>query len=94
MESKHKHFSVGQKVKLSSDGAFSKGITGLVSKAPSHVLSMSNGWIDNFKREFDTPKKGRKTFYWIVFDSPQFDEVGDGPYMEAEIEAFYLELIL
>ncbi len=29
-------------------------------------------------------------FYWVVFDEPQWDAEGDGPYQEAEIDSDYL----
>lgn len=36
---------------------------------------------------------GLRRFYWIVFDEPQFDPDGDGPYPEAEELDIYLELV-
>jgi len=35
---------------------------------------------------------GPSWFYWIVFDEPQFDADGDGPYISAEVLAKYVEL--
>ena len=29
--------------------------------------------------------------YWLVFDVPQIDADGDGPYIAAELAEFYLE---
>jgi hypothetical protein len=37
--------------------------------------------------------KGPLEFYWVVFDEPQFDADGDGPYGSAEIQAEYLHLV-
>ena len=34
---------------------------------------------------------GRRWFYWVVFDEPQHDAEGDGPYPESEILDRYLE---
>jgi hypothetical protein len=34
---------------------------------------------------------GMIRMYWLVFDEPQIDAEGDGPYIEAEIAAEYLD---
>ncbi len=34
---------------------------------------------------------GTHLMYWIVFDTPQFDADGDGPYESAEVNSKYLE---
>jgi hypothetical protein len=36
---------------------------------------------------------GRRVFYFVAFDQPQVDEQGDGPYIGAEIESRYIELL-
>jgi len=36
---------------------------------------------------------GLRIFYFLAFDQPQVDEEGDGPYIGAEIESHYLEVI-
>lgn len=36
---------------------------------------------------------GLRRFYWIVFDEPQLDPDGDGPYAESEALDKYLELV-
>ena len=93
MKNQSRNFLIGQRIRISTNGTFAKGTIGTISNAPEQVLSMSDGWVRSYKREMDTPTRGRKTFYWILFDSPEFDEVGDGPYKEAEIEISYIEPI-
>jgi hypothetical protein len=34
---------------------------------------------------------GPRRSYWIVFDEPQFDADGDGPYRSSEVLDKYLE---
>jgi hypothetical protein len=36
---------------------------------------------------------GPRTYYFVVFDEPQVDERGDGPYIGAEIDSRYVELL-
>ena len=92
MEKQLMHFSTGQRIRICADGTFSKGTTGTISNAPKQVSSFSEGWICDYIRKIKIPN-GIKTFYWILFDSPQYDEIGDGHYIEAEIEVSYLEPI-
>jgi hypothetical protein len=33
-------------------------------------------------------------YYFLAFDEPQVDESGEGPYIGAEIESCYIELLL
>jgi hypothetical protein len=35
--------------------------------------------------------RGTLTFYWVRFDEAHDDGSGDGPYIEAEIDASFLE---
>jgi hypothetical protein len=34
---------------------------------------------------------GREVQYWVVFDEPQFDDDGDGPYTGGEVLARFVE---
>jgi hypothetical protein len=36
---------------------------------------------------------GTLTFYWVSLDEPHDDGSGDGPYIEAEIDAAFLEAV-
>ena len=36
---------------------------------------------------------GMRIFYFLAFDQPQIDDQGDGPYIGAEIESRYVEVI-
>ena len=40
-----------------------------------------------------TTTRGLQLQYWIVFDEPQFDAEGDGPYAASEVLACYLKAL-
>lgn len=85
-------FSINQKVKISEKYHWAKGETGFISNVPEHVKALSSDWKNDFCRVVNT-KEGQKSFFWIRFESAQFDTDGEGPYMEAEIEKEFLELM-
>ncbi len=93
MEKQTKTFSLNQKVKVSLNHFWAKGQFGIISKVPREVKELSSGWEDDYSKKVKTTA-GDKLFYWVVFDSPQVDASGDGPYKEAEIELQFLEPIL
>jgi hypothetical protein len=45
---------------------------------------------DRLSRSVETTS-GPSRFYWIVFDEPQLDADGDGPYVSSEVLAKYVE---
>ena len=49
---------------------------------------MADGWHGVWRHV--NSLKGLLTFYWVVFDQPQIDADGDGPYGGAEIDSAYL----
>ena len=91
MNEKPKIFSIGRKVRISSECSFSEGIVGVVAYSPK-VSPLAEDFGSNYFRKVQT-LKGKKFFVWVVFDEPQFDADGDGPYSEAEINIDNLEVI-
>ncbi|MFB3813183.1 MAG: hypothetical protein ACE14L_03655 [Terriglobales bacterium] len=45
-----------------------------------------------FRRTVRT-NDGHRVYYFVAFDYPQTDATGDGPFIGAEIESRYLELL-
>ena len=84
-------FKVGQKIKVIGNQGFEIGVTGIIDYPPK-VPILSEDFGDNYFRQVKT-LQGEKTFIWVVFDTPQFDGDGDGPYPMTEINSEYLEII-
>jgi hypothetical protein len=60
------------------------GATGVVAPPPTSVREFfGDDWREYWRVE--TTLHGSRVLYWIVFDEPQIDDDGDGPYSEAEI---------
>lgn len=84
-------FKVGEKVRLCGNHGFQAGVTGTIDYPPqTDVLTRDFG--ATYFRKARTPQ-GETIFVWVVFDQPQFDADGDGPYAETEINIDNLELI-
>lgn len=79
-------FMVGDRVRVRQDPLFPPG------PFPAEPLGRVQPYPDIAApyREFVTAT-GTHLMYWIVFDSPQFDGDGDGPYESAEVNSKYLE---
>ena len=84
-------FKVGEKVRVCGYQGFELGITGTID-CPPKVSILSEEFGENYFRKLTT-LKGEKIFVWVVFDNPQYDADGDGPYSEAEIDTDNLEII-
>jgi hypothetical protein len=84
-------FKVGDKVRVCGNQGFKNGITGTVDYPPK-VSVLAADFGANFFRKALTPA-GEKIFVWIIFDHPQYDADGDGPYSETEMNIDFLELI-
>lgn len=84
-------FVPNQKVRISGHCGFRKGVTGTIDY-PSKDLSSFLEMGSNYFRKIETPK-GERTFVWIVFDEPQFDTDGDGPYSAAELLTVNIETV-
>ena len=82
---------INDKVQIAENYHWAKNATGTILNPPNYILEISEEW-DGISRKIKTPK-GKLVFYWVIFDEPQFDSDGDGPYAEAEIDSQYLKLI-
>lgn len=80
-------FNPGDRVRVSDDFTWAKGVTGRIGEPPGLVGTYQGP--DKYYRETEGVK-GIITTYWVVFDRPQLDADGDGPYSEAEIPEQYL----
>ena len=81
-------FRVGDRVKVRQDPQF----------PPSPFPGEPLGRVETYPgmatpyREFVTPT-GTHLMYWIVFETPQVDADGDGPYTSAEVNFKFLERV-
>jgi len=87
-------FKVNDKVLIKGHWNFPSDCTGKISDPPETAVMLSEDhepW-DGIHR-ITKGVKGPIEFYWVVFDKPQMDSDGDGPYGEGEIEKEYIKLI-
>ncbi len=84
-------FKSGDKVRLFGNQGFRIGTTGTIGFPPK-VDILTSDFGENYFRKAQT-LNGETIFVWIIFDEPQYDSDGDGPYAETEINIEYLEII-
>ena len=81
---------LGSRVRLRRGAGFMPLVTGEVADSPYLPNSTETGeWIGH-RRRYRTPN-GVAWAYWIVLESPAYDEYGYGPVWAAEILEKYLE---
>jgi hypothetical protein len=85
-------FSIGDRVRVSDDFFWAKAATGTVSAPPDAVTSLSGEWDGGLTRQ-ESSALGTHTVYWVLFDEPQFDADGDGPYRGGQIWESALSLV-
>src|SRR5260370_42227675 len=85
------NFSPNDRVRVSTEHHWARGASATICAPPLSVVSVAEGWT-GLTRTVES-LRGPLTFYWVQFDEPQRDADGDGPYIEAEIEAVALDLI-
>jgi hypothetical protein len=78
---------LGARVRVASTHHWAQGALATIAQAPDSVSALASV---TWPRVVES-RNGRILFYWVVFDEPQFDAEGDGPYEGAEIDARYLE---
>ena len=76
---------LGDRIRISSAFSWAKGVT-------ATVMGGVQGDRMKYSRVIYT-SDSRLVFYFVAFDQPQVDDNGDGPYVGAEIEARYIELL-
>ncbi|MFA4831311.1 MAG: hypothetical protein WC862_03950 [Patescibacteria group bacterium] len=84
----NKQFYIDDRVKISEDYHWAQLATGVIKVPPKATVDLRGDW-NGYTRTVKT-LKGDKLFYWILFDNPQYDADGDGPYSDAEIDSEYL----
>ncbi len=72
-------FSLGDRIRVSTDFFWAKGATGTISDPPPEVTSIGGPWASGLTR-IERSALGENTVYWVWFDDPQLDADGDGPY--------------
>ena len=80
--------AVGDRVRIADVFHWAQSASGTVVAPPAAVVAASSGWRGHMR--YQRTRQGLKTSCWVVFDCPQLDADGDGPYGEAEIETEYL----
>jgi hypothetical protein len=76
-------FRTGDRVTVIPEYHWASGAAATVAAVPSDVATRTPDW-----REYWRPvmtRQGKEIFYWVIFDEPQIDADGDGPYNAAEI---------
>ena len=71
-------FAAGDKVRVSEDFFWAKGVTGAIQAPPKEVTALSGPWDGDITRQ-EASSLGVNTVYWVWFDEPQYDADGDGP---------------
>ena len=86
-------FSVRDRVLVRRDFHWARGASGTVSAIPPILTEMMAGdQVDAVSLAVPT-LRGSKLQVWIVFDRPQRDGDGDGPYRAALIDASALMFV-
>ena len=70
-----KEVQADERVRISADYHWARGALGTISHRPLREVPSLRGML---------------TFAWVIFDEPQIDPDGDGPYFEAEIDLRFL----
>jgi hypothetical protein len=77
---------LGDRVRVSAQCPWAKGVR-------ATVIGGVQGDSMKFRR-IVAACDGPRIYYFLAFDEPQVDESGEGPYIGAEIESRYIELLL
>lgn len=92
MVNQPKRFLENQRIRVSREFTWARGETGVIIRPPYEVQMLASGWFDDCCRKIVTPR-GEKIFYWVRFDLPQFDDLGDGPFSEVELSEDYIDAV-
>jgi hypothetical protein len=81
----------GQRVLVGTEYHWAKGALGTVRALSPHVATLARRWNGHVRAV--PARQGVLHFVWVVFDAPQIDADGDGPYVEAEIDTRFLTVV-
>ncbi len=87
-------FNLGDRVRVLEKYNWARNALGTISDPPEFAINLVKDkypWI-GYHRNVKGVNEWIE-FYWIIFDEPQFDADGDGPYGGSEIEAQMLEKV-
>lgn len=76
---------LGDRIRVSPAFPWAKGVT-------ATVMGGLQGDSMKYSRVVYT-NDSKQVFYFVAFDQPQVDDLGDGPYIGAEIESRFIELL-
>ncbi len=81
----------GDRVQVLGHWNWPNACTGRVAEAPGGIRALAdgNGAWQGCRRVVQGRRRSIE-FQWIVFDQPQLDGDGDGPYLAGEVETEYL----
>ena len=81
------NFKPGDRIRVSEDHFWAKGATGTVAAFPGLLAeNMTGALLDNATMSVPG-RRGPIAQSWIVFDVPQIDGDGDGPYAAAAVDS-------
>jgi hypothetical protein len=88
-------YKIGDKVFIRAHWNFPNDCNGTISNPPEMAVDLVDDINDPWEgiHRIVRGRKGPIEFYWAIFDTPQHDGDGDGPYSEAEVEEEYISLI-
>jgi hypothetical protein len=86
-------YNLGDRVRISKKYHWAKGALGTIAMPPEFAQRMvadHEPWQGHYR--FVQGVRERFKFYYVIFDEPQIDADGDGPYSAGEIDAKALRL--
>jgi hypothetical protein len=88
-------FKTGNRVFIKGHWNFPNDCKATISNPPEIAINLIANENDPWEgiHRLVKGRKGPIEFYWVVFDEPQHDSDGDGPYSGGEVEAEYITLL-
>lgn len=87
-------FQLNDRIRVLPTYHWAQGAMGTISEPPEflRVVSQTDHPWEGPHR-FVKGRKGPIEFFWVLFDMPQYDADGDGPYQRGEIDVDAMELL-